>query len=107
MARPGVSKEDMQRLNELILRGLTQEGDAARQTYLAALDIDDGIAEANFQLGRIYLQEGKVAEAREHFWKANDRDIVLKRLPSAFHDISRAFVQDNAFPYLDVNQFFE
>ncbi|MBT8421944.1 MAG: hypothetical protein KJP03_02400, partial [Gammaproteobacteria bacterium] len=65
------------------------------------LAIDDGIAEANFQLGQIYLSENRPDEARELFWKAVDRDLVLKRLPGKFRDVSMEFVTRNEFPYVD------
>ena len=79
-----------------------------RKTSIAKYsELDDGIAEANYQLGVISLLENDQDKAREYFWKANDRDLVLKRLPSGFHKISHEFVEQNTFPYIDEMYFFD
>ena len=102
MARAGTSAEDRQRLNDLLLEAMASEGAEARSRYEQILALDDGIAEANFQMGQIHLGAGDVATAREYLWKANDRDFVLKRLPSGFHRISRDFVEQRDLPHFDV-----
>jgi len=107
MAKSETSDKKLETLNQLLIAALAEPGSDSKEKYLEILSIDDGIAEANFQLGKIYLLEKKTNKAREHFWKANDRDLILKRLPSAFHDISRNFVKKNAFPFLDVMKFYE
>lgn len=107
MARPGTSSEQLEELNELLIAALADPGPDAKANYLEILAIDDGIAEANFQLGRIYLDEGKTPEARELFWKANNRDVVLKRLPRGFREISLEFLYDSGFPYIDTMALFE
>jgi len=107
MAKPGTSEQQLAELNSLLISALDVSGPNAKDQLLKILSIDDGIAEANFQLGRIYLEEGNIDKARELFWKANDRDLVLKRLPGSFHDISRALLQEYELPYLDVMKLYE
>jgi lysophospholipase L1-like esterase len=107
MAKTGTSSEQLEKLNQLILQALALQSPDAKDRYLEILQLDDGIAEANFQLGKIYLEENNRDEARIHFWKANDRDLVLKRLPGRFHEISRGFVMNNSLPFLDEMKFFE
>jgi hypothetical protein len=107
MAKVGTSTDSIQELNQLLVSALESDGPVAKQRYLDLLAIDDGIAEANFQLGRIYLDEQDPDRARRHFWKAIDRDLVLKRLPGSFRDISLQFVRDNDFAYVDELLFFE
>jgi lysophospholipase L1-like esterase len=108
MAQIGTTDSEIEKLNELLIEALAlPAADDARDKYLGILALDDGIAEANFQLGKIYLQDNDPDKAREHFWKANDRDLVLKRLPGEFHNISRQFVVQNSYPYIDEMKFFE
>lgn len=107
MAKVGSSAETIEELNQKLIAALQSDGSTAKQSYLEILAIDDGIAEANFQLGRIYLDEQDPDLARRHFWKAVDRDLVLKRLPSSFRDISLEFVRSNNFAYVDEMLFFE
>ena len=106
MATPGTDPQHLQQLNDLLIEALSAPAPQAKDRFLELLARDDGIAEAHFQLGKIYLREADTARARAHFWAANDRDLVLKRLPSAFHEISREFVGQYGFPYIDEMEFF-
>ncbi|TDJ42442.1 MAG: hypothetical protein E2O50_06290 [Gammaproteobacteria bacterium] len=101
MAKVGANEEELDELNRLLIAALAERSPDAKGKYLEILKIDDGVAEANFQLGKIYLQENSPDKAREYFWKANDRDIILKRPPGAFHDATRDFVEKNNFPSID------
>jgi len=107
MAKIGTDDATIEKLNQLLIAALAEPLADSKDRYLEILQLDDGIAEANFQLGTIYLQENQVEKAREHFWKANNRDLVLKRLPSDFHDISRRFVAKYSYSYIDEMKFFE
>ena len=107
MAKIGTDAETLDSLNRLLIEALAAPPSESRERYMEILALDDGIAEANFQLGKIYLKENDPVKARELFWKANNRDLVLKRLPSDFHDISRKFIAQNAFIFIDEMAFFE
>ena len=107
MAKVGTSEKKLVELNKLLVAALGERNLDSKVKYLEILKLDDGIAEANFQLGKIYLAEKDTDTARVHFWKANDRDLVLKRLPSTFHDISRNFLEENSFPFIDTMKFYE
>jgi hypothetical protein len=102
MAKAGTDEQQLDRLNELLVAALAEPFPEAKERYQEILALDDGIAEANFQLARIYAQENNAAKALEYFWKANDRDIVLKRPPHNFHDATVEFAELNGFPYVDV-----
>ncbi len=101
MARPGTTKEELKQLNDLLLEALAATGADAKDKLLKVQALDDGIAEANFQLAQIYVQENEIEKARALFWKANDRDMFLKRAPRMFHDATREFVAENNFPNID------
>jgi len=107
MAKVGTSPEQIEELNAMLIAALADTDATAKDRYLEILSIDDGIAEANFQLGKIYLAENNIDKAREYFWRANDRDLVLKRPPSAFHQATRDFAAANGFPIIDVTGLFE
>ena len=107
MAKAGTSPEQIEELNAMLIAALADTDATAKDRYLEILSIDDGIAEANFQLGKIYLAENNIDKAREYFWKANDRDLVLKRPPSVFHEATRDFAAANGFPIIDVTGLFE
>lgn len=107
IARTGIDENQLAELNRLLIEALAKPGSSAKPIYRKVLQIDDGIAEANFQLGKIYLNEQDIDKAREYFWKANDRDLVLKRIPSAFHAISKDFLAHYNFPFLDEMAFYE
>ncbi len=101
MAKAGSSEAQIETLNTMLLDALADSGESAKQKYIEILALDDGIAEANWQLGQIYLDEGNIDKAREHLWKANDRDFVLKRAPFMFHEATREYARDNNFALLD------
>jgi len=105
MAKPGTEAEQLQELNGMLIEALAATGASAKQKYLEIAAIDDGISEVNFQLAKIFQAEGDGEKALEYFWKANDRDIILKRPPGVFHDVTREFVVENGYPVLDVMGF--
>ena len=107
MAKTGSSAQELEDLNNLLIAALAKPGLAAKQDYLNILELDDGVAEAHFQLGRIHSEEGSIETARKHLWMANDRDLILKRPPSIFHEATRSFIDQHEFPSLDVMKFFE
>jgi lysophospholipase L1-like esterase len=107
MVAPGTSDGDLEMLNELLIDALKERNADAKEKLVEILSIDEGIAEANYQLGLIYLAENNPEKARQHFWRANDRDLVLKRLPSAFHGVSRQFIAANNFAAVDVMGLYE
>ena len=107
MAKVGTSPEQIEELNAMLIAALADTEPTAKDRYLEILSMDDGIAEANFQLGKIYLAENNIDKARQYLWKANDRDLVLKRPPSVFHQATRDFAAANGFPIIDVTGLFE
>jgi len=56
--------------------------DAARTALASALALDPGYAETSFQLGRLCLQAGRDAEARELLTRASDLDALRFRTSS-------------------------
>ena len=102
MAKAGTSEKQLEELNRLLIEALAEPGPELKSRLLEILEIDNGIAEANFQLGKIYLAEQNYEKAREYFWTANNRDIILKRPPVDFPDLTRKFVAENEFLFLDV-----
>jgi len=107
MAKAGTTEEELDLLNNLLLEALVLPDAEAKQKYLEIMELDDGIAEVNYQLAQIYRAEGDIDRARELLWVATDRDLVLKRPPSPFHKITREFVDNNGYQSLDLMEFFE
>jgi len=107
IAKPGTDQQQLEKLNSLLIAALAAPEANRKEQLLEIQKIDDGLAEVNFQLGKIFLREQNIEKAREYFWRANDRDLVLKRIPSRFHTVSRKFVDKYDFPYFDEHAFFE
>ena len=101
MAKPDTDPEQIAELNRLLIAALEDRTPGAKAKYEEIIALDDGIAEANYQLGRILLNENRPEEARKLFWKAVDRDLVLKRLPGTFKEVSLEFLTRNDFLFVD------
>ncbi len=108
IARPGTDEAQLAELNRLLIEALAEPDPAAARAKLEALLArDDGIAEANYQLGKLYQEAGERDKALAYFWKAADRDIVLKRPPQRFSDATREFLAQRNYPYIDVTALIE
>jgi len=107
IAKYGTTEEQLGHINELVIAAGSKRGAEAKAAYRQILDLDDGIAEANFQYGRILLEEGRYDEAGEHFMLAADRDMLNKRPTQLFLNMTREFVKANNLPYIDVTDLFQ
>ncbi len=92
--RPDLSAADLGQWNAHLSAGITAErsGDLNRAEgeFRQALALDDHYAELLFRLGRLALQQGHDAEARDLLQRALDRDTLRFRTDSTLNATIRA-----------------
>lgn len=91
--RPDLSASDLARWQSQLAAAdqavLANNLTSAEANYRAALAVDDQHAELSFKLGRLLLQLGRDAEARQFLQRALDLDPLRFRTDSALNDTIR------------------
>jgi hypothetical protein len=89
-------------------RNLTNDRLARRaQLVREVLAIDDRFAAAHFLLGRCYLDEGRIAEAKNEFVRAKDEDICPLRMIEPMYEVLAQVARRNRVPLVDVRALIE
>ncbi len=92
-SRPGVSKADLARFDELCSAGRakasTGEHEQAMDQFTQAADIDANSANLEYWMGQCCLSAGLADEAREHLLRARDLDALRFRADTKINEILR------------------
>jgi len=81
--------------------------DVALDSLEKAVAMDECEAEARFLLGRLRLESGDLARAREAFTAARDRDQLRFRAPSELNRVLASLARENDVRLVDVQARFE
>lgn len=106
-----LDENDLNLINSFISNAVYQNENnhfsEASELFKKALQIDSSFAQSHYDLAKCYFDLGKYEEAKTHFIKAKDFDVIRLRAPSSFNDIIKSITDEKNIPYADVELSFK